>query len=215
MAMRRLDVSYELDYSRKPSSAKRAFDIAFSAVTLVAILPLLLILMVAILIESRGNPLFSQERIGFDGRPFRLLKLRTMVRDAEKRRAELEDLNEAQWPLFKLRRDPRITRVGRLLRRTSLDELPQFLNVLWGDMSLVGPRPPLPHEVSTYTNEQARRLSVMPGLTGMWQVSGRSEASFDECVSLDLAYIDAWSFWLDIRLIAQTVAVVLTGRGAW
>jgi lipopolysaccharide/colanic/teichoic acid biosynthesis glycosyltransferase len=200
---------------RPPALAKRLFDMAFATVALIALLPPILLLMLAICLESWGSPIFAQERVGLGGRRFKMLKLRTMVRDAERRRVDVEHLNEAQAPMFKVKKDPRITRVGRFLRYTSLDELPQLINVIVGEMSLVGPRPPLPHEVGQYTSTQARRLTVIPGLTGLWQVSGRSDRSFDALIALDLEYIDHWSFWLDLKLIARTVWVVLSGRGAY
>jgi lipopolysaccharide/colanic/teichoic acid biosynthesis glycosyltransferase len=201
--------------TRPPSFAKRLFDVAFASIALVGLIPLLLILMLAIVVESPGNPIFLQERVGFKGRRFPMLKLRTMVPGADKRLSDVAHLNEADGPLFKVRRDPRVTRMGRLLRATSLDELPQFLNVLAGQMSLVGPRPPLPNEVAAYTPVQARRLTVMPGLTGLWQVSGRSDLTFDDCIALDLRYVDNWTFWLDLQLIARTVVIMITGRGAY
>ncbi len=204
-----------LTLARPPAIGKRAFDTVFAVIALMALAPLLLSLMAAIWVESRSNPIFWQERVGFKRKVFRLIKLRTMVPDAEQRLDEVQHLNEAQPPLFKVRNDPRITRVGRFLRATSLDELPQLINVVRGEMSLVGPRPPLPHEVIRYTPEQARRLTVMPGLTGLWQVSGRSECTFDELIALDLHYIDHRSFWLDLQLIARTLWVVLLGRGAY
>jgi len=201
--------------SRPPAAIKRIFDVVFASVALLALTPLLLSLMAAIWCDSPGNPIFVQERIGVNGRRFRLFKLRTMVPNAEAALGRLAHLNEVQSPLFKVRRDPRVTHLGRFLRVTSLDELPQLMNVIRGDMSLVGPRPPLIDEVSQYTVEQARRLTVTPGLTGLWQVSGRSNRSFDELVALDLYYIDHWSFWLDLELIAKTLWVVVTCRGAY
>jgi len=196
-------------------AVQRAIDILVALVGLVLLLPVLAAAAVAVAIDSPGSPLYFQERVGRYGLPFRIVKLRTMVANAEDRRAEIEHLNEAQPPLFKVRKDPRITHIGRFLRATSLDELPQLLNVIVGQMSLVGPRPPLPHEVATYTATQARRLTVIPGLTGLWQVSGRSECTFDELIALDLHYIDHWTFWLDLVLIARTFLVVITGRGAY
>lgn len=201
--------------ARPPAAIKRMFDVVFAIVALVALTPLLLCLMAAIWCESPGNPIFVQERVGFNGRQFRLFKLRTMVPNAEAGLQPVAHLNEVQPPLFKVRKDPRVTRLGRLLRVTSLDELPQLVNVVRGDMSLVGPRPPLSHEVRQYTRDQARRLTVMPGLTGLWQVSGRSNRSFDDLVALDLYYIDHWSFWLDLQLLAKTFWVVATCRGAY
>ena len=149
-----------------------------------------------------------------NGRRFFIYKFRSMVQDAEKLRTEIEALNEADGPVFKIRRDPRVTRVGRFIRKTSIDELPQLLNVWLGHMSLVGPRPPLPSEVEQYTWEQRRRLSVRPGLTGLQQVSGRSDVSFQDWVAMDLAYIDEWSLITDLRIILRTVRVVLLGKGA-
>jgi lipopolysaccharide/colanic/teichoic acid biosynthesis glycosyltransferase len=204
-----------LTLSRGPAFTKRLFDLAFALIALLALTPLILVLLAAIWVESHSNPVFFQERVGFRGKRFRLIKLRTMVPDAEGYLTQVKALNEAQPPLFKIRKDPRVTRVGRLLRATSLDELPQLLNVVRGEMSLVGPRPPLPHEVSDYTPQQARRLTVIPGLTGLWQVSGRSDRTFDELVALDLYYIDHWSFWLDLQLVARTFWVVIAARGAY
>jgi lipopolysaccharide/colanic/teichoic acid biosynthesis glycosyltransferase len=194
---------------------KRLFDVLFAATALAALAPLLLLLMLAIVVESWGSPIFAQERVGIGGRRFRMLKLRSMVPDAEARVRELAHLNESDGPLFKIRRDPRRTRVGRVLRATSLDELPQLLNVLRGEMSLVGPRPPLEQEVSYYTREQLRRLSVVPGLTGAWQVSGRSTLDWESAIRLDLDYIDSWSFGLDLMLIWKTFGAVVSSRGAY
>lgn len=194
---------------------KRAFDLVVGSLAVIAAAPLLLLLMVAIVLESPGNPIFAQERLGLNGKRFRLLKLRTMVADAEKRRAEIEHLNEALPPLFKVRNDPRVTRLGRILRATSLDELPQLINVVRGDMSIVGPRPRLPYEFSMDDPAIQRRLSVKPGLAGLWQVSGRATLNFDEALALDLAYVENWSFWLDLKLIARTFWVVITLHGAY
>lgn len=201
--------------SRPVPAPKRAIDVAGSALLLLVLLPLIAVVMLLIVLDSRGNPIFAQERVGRDGRTFRLFKLRTMVPDAEKRLAEIQHLNEASGPLFKIRRDPRVTRVGGFLRRTSLDELPQLWNVLRGDMSLVGPRPPLPREVAIYTPEQWRRLAVTPGMTGLWQVSGRADLTFEQAIALDLDYIDTWSLVLDLRLLLKTVLVVLQAHGAY
>src|SRR6267143_1556724 len=166
----------ELAPAREPSllsreGLKRAFDLVVGSLAVLVAAPLLLLLMVAIVLESQGNPIFAQERLGLNGKRFRLLKLRTMVADAERRRAQIEHLNEALPPLFKVRNDPRVTRLGRILRATSLDELPQLINVVRGDMSIVGPRPRLPHEFSLDDPAIQRRLSVKPGLAGLWQVS--------------------------------------------
>lgn len=197
------------------SRTKRLLDVVVSLILLLVVAPTIAVLALVIMVDSRGNPFFVQTRVGLGGRPFRFVKLRTMVRDAEARLGQLIALNEAQPPLFKIKRDPRVTRVGAFLRRSSLDELPQLWNVLRGDMSLVGPRPPLPREVAVYTPEQARRLSVVPGLTGLWQVSGRSDIDFDRAVTLDLAYIDTWSLALDLSLLLRTLLVVVRPRGAY
>ena len=194
---------------------KRALDIVIAGLALLLTLPLSLILIIAIRLESAGPFLLPQHRIGRDTKPFRMFKLRSMYRDAEQRRAALEHLNEAEGPLFKMRDDPRITKVGKIMRRFSLDELPQLWNVLRGDMSLVGPRAPLAGEVEQYDAWQTRRLAVTPGLTGLWQVSGRSELSFDEMVMLDFYYIENWSIGLDVKILLRTVPAVLTGRGAY
>jgi lipopolysaccharide/colanic/teichoic acid biosynthesis glycosyltransferase len=157
---------------------------------------------------------FTQTRVGLNGRRFTLWKFRTMVREAEKKKAELAAFNEMSGPVFKMSDDPRVTRLGQFLRRTSLDELPQLINVLKGDMSLVGPRPPLPHEVVQYAGWERRRLSVKPGLTCLWQINGRNRIDFDEWMKLDLEYIDTWSLQKDAAILAKTVPAVLRGAGA-
>jgi exopolysaccharide biosynthesis polyprenyl glycosylphosphotransferase len=200
---------------RRAQLAKRTLDVVGSALGLIVLAPLLLLLALAVKLTSRGPMLFVQDRCGLSGRRFRFYKFRTMVKDAEARKRELEHLNEMSGPVFKIRRDPRITRLGGVLRKLSLDELPQLWNVLRGDMSLVGPRPPLPEEVSRYTPRQAQRLSVMPGITGLWQVSGRSEiVDFERWVDLDLEYARTWSMWLDLRILLKTMVVVALVRGA-
>ncbi len=166
-------------------------------------------------LTSRGPVLHKQTRCGLDGNTFTFYKIRSMVSRAEQQKDGLRHLNEAAGPSFKMFDDPRVTRLGRALRRTSIDELPQLLQVLQGEMSLVGPRPPLPEEVAHYTPHQLRRLSVKPGITGLWQVSGRSTLGFDKCVELDLRYIDDWSIWLDMKIIVKTIPAVLFQRGAW
>ncbi len=170
---------------------------------------------VAVLIlVADGRPiLFRQQRVGLDGRRITVSKFRTMVRDAESRMADLRPRNEIRGHGFKITDDPRLTRIGRFLRRSSLDELPQLWDVLLGDMSLVGPRPPLPEEVAGYAAWHRRRLTVKPGITGLWQVSARREQEFDRWVVWDLAYIDAWSFWLDLRIIVRTLPAVLALEG--
>lgn len=198
---------------------KRAFDIAFSAcVIAVAIVPSA-VLCAAIAIESPGCPLYRQRRvgrIGADGRPreFTMWKFRSMCKDADKMKDALLAENEVEGPMFKMRDDPRVTRIGRFIRRHSIDEFPQFLNVLLGDMSVVGPRPPLPREVAQYDEWAMQRLAVKPGLTGPWQVGGRSDVDFDDMVRLDLGYIARRSVAMDLKIILQTIAVVFTGKGA-
>lgn len=194
--------------------AKRTFDVVVAAAGLVLVSPLLVLAGLAIKLTSRGPVLFRQERVGRSGRPFQVLKLRTMVVDAEERLGELLELNESDGPLFKLRDDPRITRVGRVLRKLSIDELPQLWNVVRGDMSLVGPRPALPREVAQWDDELFERLRVRPGITGMWQVSGRSDTGFAEYQRLDLFYVDNWSILIDIGILARTIPTVVSGRGA-
>jgi len=193
---------------------KRAFDIVVSAAALIICAPLFLVIAIAIKLDSPGPVFFGQVRSGLNGRRFTMWKFRSMVVDAEKKLEELRDRNEMSGPVFKMRDDPRVTRVGRFLRRTSLDELPQFWNVLIGQMSIVGPRPPLPSEVDRYERWHRRRLSVKPGLTCIWQVSGRNEIDFEDWMKLDLAYIDQWSLWLDFKIFLRTIPAVLFGRGA-
>lgn len=194
---------------------KRAFDVLFSAFVLVGFSWLFLIVAVAIKIDDPKGPIFfTQERVGRDGKTFRMYKFRSMCADAEQRLAELRDLNEKDGPVFKIANDPRITRVGRVIRKLSIDELPQFINVLVGDMSVVGPRPALPKEVAEYTPRQTQRLSIRGGLTCYWQTRhNRDSISFDEWVDLDLLYIKKCSVWSDLKLIIQTVGVVLTAQG--
>ena len=201
--------------TRAQAIAKRAFDIALSAIGLVLTSPLLLAVVIAIKLDDHGPVLFRQRRVGLHRQTFTLLKFRTMVPGAETLLADLLTRNEADGPLFKLRDDPRITRIGRFLRRYSLDELPQLFNVLKGEMSLVGPRPPLPSEVEAYEDWQLDRLEVRPGITGLWQVSGRSELSFDEYVRLDLFYIENWSLLYDLFVVMKTVPLLVMPRGAY
>ena len=193
---------------------KRLLDIAFSSLALIVLLPSLLAIAIAIKLDSPGPVLYTSERIGKKGRVFRCIKFRTMVRDAEERRSDVLHLNERKGVLFKIANDPRVTKVGRILRKYSLDELPQFLNVLHGDMSVVGPRPPIASEVREYKLSHLRRLDVIPGITGLWQVQARQDPSFDSYVSLDVSYIENWSLWLDIKIILRTVGVVFAGTGA-
>ena len=194
--------------------AKRIFDVAMASLIILLTLPLLAVAVIAIRLGDRGPVLFKQTRVGKDGRPFTMAKLRTMVLDADERKHELMSENEADGPLFKMARDPRVTRVGRVLRKLSIDELPQLFAVLKGTMSMVGPRPALPEEAESWDGDLVDRIRVLPGLTGMWQVSGRSDAGFDLYRRLDLYYVDNWSLGHDMRICARTVGVVLTGRGA-
>ena len=193
---------------------KRSFDVAVSLGAVAVIAPLLVFVALAVRLTSSGPVLFRQERLGRHGRTFTVLKFRTMVVNAEELILDLRDRNEADGPLFKMRDDPRVTRVGRLLRKTSIDELPQLFNVLRGDMSLIGPRPALPSEAAAWTEDVEDRLSVRPGITGMWQVSGRSNASFDDYVRLDLEYVDNWSLLTDLWILAKTIPCVLRADGA-
>lgn len=192
---------------------KRVIDVFGSAVAMVLLSPVLLILALLIKIDSRGPVFFRQERIGLHGRPFNVVKFRSMCSDAEEQLNELLDQNEINGHAFKLAEDPRITRLGRFLRRSSLDEVPQLWNVLRGEMSLVGPRPPLPREVANYDVWHRRRLSMKPGMTGLWQVGARHNPEFDHWVEQDLEYIDGWSLWLDFKIIARTVPAVISGTG--
>lgn len=194
---------------------KEVFDRVGAVVLLGLLAPVLLAVVVAVRLSSPGPVLFRQRRIGRDGVGFPILKFRTMFTDAEARLAQLADRNEADDVLFKIRDDPRVTRVGRVLRRFSLDELPQLWNVVRGEMSLVGPRPPLPSEVERYPEEMRRRLAVKPGLTGLWQISGRSDLPWEEAVRLDLRYVEHWSLSLDLVILARTCTAVLRSSGAY
>jgi exopolysaccharide biosynthesis polyprenyl glycosylphosphotransferase len=202
------------DSKPQQMALKRLFDIASSAAALWLLLPLFAGVALIIKLTSRGPVFFKQVRVGLYGKPFHMLKFRSMVVNAEALKALLEKQNEQSGPVFKMKRDPRITGIGRFIRKFSIDELPQLINVLRGDMSIVGPRPPVPSEVAKYEAWQRRRLSVRPGLTCIWQVSGRNQISFEEWMYLDMQYIDHWSLSQDFQLIFKTVPVVLTGRGA-
>ena len=197
------------------TTLKRVLDLILAILGLLATMPLWLVIVVAIRLDSPGRAIFVQERVGIHGRRFRFYKFRSMYADAENRVVELQSSNEVSGPVFKMRADPRVTRVGSLLRRTSLDELPQLLNVLKGEMSLVGPRPPLPQEVEQYRPSDAIRLSVKPGLTCLWQISGRSTVGFDEWMEFDREYIRHMSLWLDLSILFRTVGAVLNMRGAF
>jgi exopolysaccharide biosynthesis polyprenyl glycosylphosphotransferase len=196
------------------AAAKRVFDIAIAVVALVVTIPVVAIAAIANRLTSRGPVFFKQIRVGLDGREFEIIKLRTMVVDAEAQKAELMAQNESDGALFKMRNDPRVTPIGRYLRKLSLDELPQFWNVLRGEMSVVGPRPALPSEVEMWPADAHERLRVLPGITGMWQVSGRSDTSFDEYKRLDMYYVDNWSLVHDVLIVAKTFGAVVSSRGA-
>jgi exopolysaccharide biosynthesis polyprenyl glycosylphosphotransferase len=194
---------------------KDMFDRCAAAAALGALWPLMLLIAVAIRSHDKGPALFTQTRVGKDGETFKIYKFRTMVVDAEARLAELRTKNESDGALFKIRDDPRITVIGTWLRKWSLDELPQFFNVMAGEMSLVGPRPALPDEAAQYAEHVRRRLVVKPGLTGLWQVSGRSDLSWDETVRMDLRYVENWSFFLDLQILWKTLGVMVKGSGAY
>jgi exopolysaccharide biosynthesis polyprenyl glycosylphosphotransferase len=195
--------------------AKEIFDKFLGGMFLLISLPLFLGIAIAVKVSSRGPVLFRQTRIGIDGQEFTMVKFRSMVVDAEQHRAALLDRSEGNEMLFKMKRDPRVTLVGAIIRRFSLDELPQLWNVLHGDMSLVGPRPPLPEEAAAYSDDATRRLRVRPGLTGLWQVSGRSDLSWEESLRLDLRYVDNWSMALDMAILWRTGKAVIKGAGAY
>ncbi len=203
------------EFSGARQLIKSAFDRAVATSALTLLLPLFLLIAAAIRLSDGGPALFRQTRVGKDGKPFTLCKFRTMVVDAEQHLAELALLNDGDGLLFKMRHDPRITRVGSWLRRHSLDELPQLLNVLTGDMSLVGPRPALPGETNAYGDHVRRRLAVKPGITGLWQVNGRSDLPWDEAVRLDVRYVENWSFVLDLQILWKTWSAVWHGDGAY
>jgi lipopolysaccharide/colanic/teichoic acid biosynthesis glycosyltransferase len=194
--------------------AKRAIDVAFALGLLIVTAPVVLLAMLGIVVVTGGSPIYRHQRVGLGGRTFSMFKLRTMVRDAHAMLPELRRFNEADGPVFKMRDDPRLHGLGAFLRRTSIDELPNFVNVLLGDMAIVGPRPPLPEEVAHYDGYALRRLVVKPGVTCLWQISGRSHLSFEEWMALDNEYIDAWSPWYDLAIVAKTIPAVLRGVGA-
>ncbi|HLY67132.1 MAG TPA: sugar transferase, partial [Chloroflexota bacterium] len=194
---------------------KRAVDLTLGSLMLILSLPLWVLVPLAIKLDSRGPVLFRQTRVGRDGKHFTFFKFRSMRQGADDEWQQLRALNETDGPILKIRKDPRLTRVGKLLRRTSMDELPQLLNVLHGDMSLVGPRPPLPAEVLQYESWQHKRLSVAGGMTGLWQVSGRSHLNFEEMVMMDLYYIENWSLGLDVKILLRTIPAILTGTGSF
>lgn len=197
-------------------AAKRSMDVCLSVMGLIYLIPLFVVLALLIKLEDpRGSVFFSQTRIGKDGKPFRMYKFRSMITNAEEMLKDLLDKNEVGGAMFKMRSDPRITRIGGFLRKTSIDELPQLWNVIRGDMSLVGPRPPLPREVDEYTLYDLQRLQVTPGCTGLWQISGRNDVSFEEMVEMDLQYIRERSLMKDIQIMIKTVGVLFKSKGAY
>ena len=198
-----------------PVVVKRVFDLAVAVVLLILLTPLFIVVAILIKLTSPGPILFVQDRVGLHKRPFRFVKFRTMVQDAEKRQPALEELNQVSGPVFKIRNDPRMTPVGSVLRRTSIDELPQLINVLLGDMSLVGPRPLPIRDYQAFDSDwHRRRFSVRPGMTCLWQIGGRNSVPFERWMELDMQYIDQWSLWLDFKILANTLPAVLSGKGA-
>ena len=206
----------QTEKSRVYIISKRAIDIICSLLGLIILIPVFLIIIMLIKLENRSAPaLFKQIRVGKDGKQFYMYKFRSMVADAEKLKVSLLHKNEATGPVFKMKEDPRVTNVGRFIRKTSIDELPQLVNVLKGEMSLVGPRPPLPDEVEKYTNYESQRLSVIPGLTCYWQVSGRSNVGFEQWIEMDLKYIRERNFFVDCKLIIKTIFVLFGSKDAY
>ena len=216
MAMERLKVN-PAKVNDRPfyHVVKRLFDIVVSACGLILLSPLFLFLVIKIRSEDGGPAFYSQERIGKNEKPFKMWKFRSMIVDADKMLDKLEDLNEIDGAMFKIKDDPRVTKIGHVIRKYSLDELPQLWNVLIGDMSLVGPRPPLPSEVAEYTDYDKQRLTVMPGCTGLWQVTKRNEADFDEMVLLDIVYINHSGLFEDFKLIIKTILVMVHPNDAY
>jgi len=195
-------------------AAKRATDIVLGSLLMLLALPVIALAAIAIMLVDRGSPFYAQQRVGKNGKCFRMFKLRTMVRGAHAMRDEILHLNEVEGPVFKIRNDPRLHPIGAFLRRTSIDELPNLLNVVIGDMSLVGPRPPLPSEVEHYSAAAERRLSVPQGITCLWQINGRSNVSFEEWMQLDNRYINNWSPWSDLAILLKTIPAVIRKDGA-
>ena len=204
-----------VQWSRPAIGLKRMADIALSLVALVLLTPVMAIIALIVRVTSDGGVFFAQERLGRGGKPFRMYKFRTMIANAEVQKSQLLDQNEASGPVFKMRLDPRVTPVGKILRKYSLDELPQFWNVLHGEMSLVGPRPALMQEVRKYRQWQLRRLSTKPGITCIWQVSGRSRVGFEDWMRMDIRYIENWKVMLDAKLLAKTIRAVIKSDGAY
>ena len=195
--------------------SKRSLDIMASLVGLIILSPVVLVVAILIKLESKGPIIFSQKRIGLNGKEFKMYKFRSMVQNAEELKEKLQKQNEMSGPMFKIKNDPRVTKVGRFIRKTSIDELPQLINVLKGDMSLVGPRPSLPKEVENFEGWMLRRLDVKPGLTCYWQVSGRNNIDFEDWMKLDIKYVEERNFWIDIKLIFKTVFVLFGDKNAY
>lgn len=218
--MERLEINEQeiIEIKRKESAvyniSKRTLDIIASTLGLIILSPILLVVAILIKLESKGPAIFSQKRIGLNKKEFKMYKFRSMVQNAEELKEKLAKENEMSGPMFKMKNDPRVTKVGRFIRKTSIDELPQLINVLKGEMSLVGPRPSLPKEVSKFEPWMLKRLSVKPGLTCYWQVSGRSNIDFENWMKLDLQYVNDRSFWLDLKLILKTATVLLGDENA-
>ena len=200
-------------FLRSSRILKRAIDLILGICALIFLSPIWILTSIFIRLGSKGSIILKQTRIGKRAQPFPCFKFRSMRPDADAMQDQLEHLNEAQGPLFKIRNDPRITRVGRVIRKFSIDELPQLINILKGDMSFVGPRPPIPREVDKYERWQRRRLRMKPGLTCLWQIRGRNEIDFEEWMKLDLQYIDSWSVLLDLKIVLKTIPIVLLGKG--
>lgn len=220
LIMERLQIEEQeiIQIERKESTlykvSKRALDVIASFLGLVILSPILLIVAILIKLESKGPAIFAQSRIGLNGKEFKMYKFRSMVQNAEELKEKLAKQNEMSGPMFKIKNDPRVTKVGKFIRKTSIDELPQLLNILKGDMTLVGPRPSLPREVEKFESWMLKRLEVKPGLTCYWQVSGRNNIDFYEWMKLDLKYVNDMGFWLDIKLIFKTVAVLFGDKNA-
>lgn len=207
--------NFQINNSLLYAGAKRGFDLALGVVILILLIPIFPLVALMIKLDTRGPVFFKQDRVGRDGKIFKFYKFRSMLDRAEEKKAALDHQNEQEGPIFKIRSDPRITNVGRFLRRSSLDEIPQILNVLKGDMSIVGPRPPLPSEVENYQPWHHRRLEVKPGITCLWQISGRSQIGFDEWMRLDVEYLKTRSFRTDLLIFLKTIPAVIARKGAY
>ncbi len=209
------DIDFELKYSKFYEVSKRSFDLFIGIIILILLIPIFPIIALMIKLDSPGPVFYKQDRVGRGGKLFKFYKFRSMFKEADAIRDNMKGLNEQDGPVFKIKADPRITSVGRFLRRSSLDEIPQILNVLKGDMSIVGPRPPLPFEVASYQTWHRRRLEVKPGITCLWQISGRSHISFNEWMRLDMEYLKNRSFRTDFLIFLRTLPAVITRKGAY